>query len=66
MKTEKETIKEQKKQIQEMEHYISALEEENKLQKELVEMLTRQNSVLQQHYEEYVGTVHRMMKDFES
>lgn len=64
MKSEKEIIKEQDKQIQEMEHYISALEKENKLQKELIEMLTRQNDVLQRHYEEYVETVHRMMKNF--
>lgn len=66
MKTDKELLKEQKKQMQEMEQYISVLEEENTLQKQLIEMLQKQNAVLQQHYEEYVDTVHQMMKDFES
>lgn len=66
MKTDKEILKEQEKQIQEMEQYISTLEEENALQKQLIKMLEQQNTVLQQHYEEYVDTVHRMMKDFES
>lgn len=66
MKTDKEIIKEQEKQIYEMEQYISALEKENALQKQLAEMLEQQNTVLQQHYEEYADTVHRMMKDFES
>lgn len=66
MKTDKEIIKEQEKQIQEMERYISALEKENTMQRQLIEMLEQQNTVLQQHYEEYVDMVHRMMKDFES
>ena len=65
MKTDKEIIKEQGKQIQEMEQYISALEKENALQRQLIEMLEKQNAVLQQHYEEYVDKVHQMMKDFE-
>lgn len=63
---DKELIKEQAKQIREMEQYISALEKENTIQRQLIEMLEQQNTVLQQHYEEYVNTVHRMMKEFES
>lgn len=66
MKTDKEIMKEQAKRIQEMEQYISTLEEENTLQRQLIEMLNRQNSVLQKNYEEYVDMVHRMMNDFES
>ena len=66
MKTDNEIIKDQKKYIQEMEQYISALEKENALQRQMIEMLEQQNTVLQQHYEQYVDTVHRMMKDFES
>ena len=66
MKTEKEIIKEQEKYIQEMEHYISILEEANARQKQTIEMLEQHNTVLQQHYEQYVDTVHRMMKDLES
>lgn len=66
MKTDKEIIKEQEKQIYEMKQYISALEQENALQKQLAEMLERQNTVLQQHYKEYVDKVHQMMKDFEA
>lgn len=63
---DKEIIKEQAKQIQEMERYISDLEKENTMQRQLIEMLEQQNTVLQQHYEKYVDMVHRMMKDFES
>lgn len=66
MKTENETRKAQEKYIQEMEQYISSLEKENALQRQLIEMLEQQNAVLQQHYEEYVDTVHRMIKDFEA
>lgn len=66
MKTEKEIIREQEKYIQEMEHYISILEEANAQQKQSIEMLEQPNMVLQHHYEQYVNTVHRMMKDFES
>jgi len=49
-----------------MEQYISALEKENVLQRQMIEMLEQQNTVLQQHYKEYVDKVHQMMKDFES
>ena len=66
MKTDKEIIKEQERQIYEMEQYISALEKENALQRQMIEMLEQQNNVLQQHYKEYVDKVHQMMKDFES
>lgn len=66
MLSEKEIIRKQEKHILEMEQYISALEEENELQRQLVEMLQQQNSVLQQHYEKYVDAVHQMMNDLES
>lgn len=65
MLSEKEIIKKQEEHIKEMEQYIFTLEEENKVQKELIEMLERHNSVLQQHYDQYVDTVHRMMNDLE-
>lgn len=48
-----------------MEEYIFTLEEENKLQKQVIEMLEQHNCVLQQHYDQYVDTVHRMMNDLE-
>lgn len=66
MLSEKEIIRTQEKHIREMEQYISALEKENNVQKQLIEMLEQQASVLQQHYDEYVDTVHRMMNDIES
>ena len=46
MKTDREIIKEQAKQIQEMEQYISTLEK-NTIQRQLIEMLEQQNTVLQ-------------------
>ena len=66
MLSEKEIIKKQEKHIKEMEQYIFTLEKENKLQKQLIEMLEQHNSVLQQHYDQYVDTVQRMMNDLES
>ena len=65
MKTGKEILKEHEKQIQEMAQYISALKKENSPQRQPVKMLKQQNTVLQRHYEEYVGTVHQMIKDFD-
>ena len=66
MKTEHETRKAREKYIREMEQYISSLEKENALQRQLIEMLEQQNAVVQRHHGEYVETVHRMMKDFEA
>lgn len=66
MSLEKEIIKKQEQRISEMEQYISALEDENKLQREFIEMLQKENSLLQKHYEDYVEAVHRMMKDLDS
>ena len=34
-------------------------------QKKYIQEMEQQNTALQQHYEQYVDTVHRMMKEFE-
>ena len=66
MLSEKEIIKKQEQRISEMEQYIFALHEENKLQRELIEMLQKENSLIQKHYEDYVNAVHKMMNDLDS
>lgn len=64
--SDKNIMKKQEAYIQEMEQYISALEAENDLHKQMIEMLQEQNAALQRHYEEYADAVHRMMDDFQS
>jgi TolA-binding protein len=61
----KKTLQEQEERIQEMEHVISLLEEENSLQQQLVEKYKEENQMLQRHMKEYTELVHRMMQDFD-
>lgn len=60
----KNAMEKQEGYIQEMENYISLLEEENGLQKQLIAKLQEENSMLQRQYEDYAKAVHQMMNDF--
>lgn len=57
----KNAIKKQEDYIREMENYISLLEEENNLQKQLIAKLQEENSMLQKQYGDYTKAVHQMM-----
>ena len=48
---------------QEMEQVISLLEEENSLQRQLIEKLQEENRMLEKHAEEYLETMRRMLQD---
>jgi TolA-binding protein len=61
----RKTLQEQEERMQEMEHVISLLEEENSLQQQLVEKYKEENQMLQRHMKEYTELVHRMMQDFD-
>jgi len=56
-------LKEQEGRIQEMERMISLLEEENGLQRQLIERLEEENSVLEKHAQKYLETMHKMLED---
>lgn len=61
----KNVIKKQEDYIQEMENYISLLEEESNLQRQLIAKLQEENRVLHKQYGDYVEAVHQMMKDLD-
>lgn len=56
-------LKEQEGRIKEMERMISLLEEENGLQRQLIERLKQENSVLEKHAQKYLETMHKMLED---
>lgn len=56
-------LKEQEGRIQEMEQMISLLEEENSLQRQLIERLKAENSVLEKHAQKYLETMRKMLED---
>ena len=60
------TLKEQEERIGEMEQIISLLEEENSLQRQLIEKLQEENLTLTRHMDDYSDAVRRMLKDFDS
>lgn len=49
--------------IREMERIISLLEEENSLQRQLIERLEEENSVLEKQAQKYLETMHKMLED---
>lgn len=59
----KKALEEQKGRIQEMERIISLLEKENSLQRQIIEKLKEENSVLEKHAQEYLETMRRMLED---
>jgi len=56
-------LKEQEGRIQEMEQMISLLEEENSLQRQLIEGLKEENDVLEKHAQKYLETMRKMLED---
>ena len=59
----KKILEEQEGQIQEMERMISLLEEENSLQRQLIEGLKEENSVLEKQAQKYLETMRKMLED---
>lgn len=59
----KKALVEQEGRIQEMERIISLLEKENSLQRQIIEKLKEENSVLEKHAQEYLETMRRMLED---
>lgn len=57
--------KEQEECIREMEQVISLLEEENSLQRQLIEKLEEENRVLQKHANDYSKAMRQMLEDFQ-
>lgn len=61
----KNALKKQEDYIQEMENYISVLEAQNEQQRQLIEKLLEENSMIQRQYEEYTSLVRRMMDELQ-
>ena len=53
-------LEEQEGRIREMERIISLLEEENSLQRQLIEGLKEENSVLEKQAQKYLETMRKM------
>lgn len=64
-KLHENALKKQEAYIQEMENYISVLETQNELQRQLIEKLQEENSMIQRQYEEYTSLVRRMMDELQ-
>ena len=56
-------LEEQEGRIREMERIISLLEEENSLQRQLIEGLKEENSVLEKQAQKYLETMRKMLED---
>ena len=48
-----------------MEQVISLLEEENSLQRQLIEKLQEENRMLHRHVDDYSGAMRQMLEDFQ-
>lgn len=59
----KKVLEEQEGRIREMERIISLLEEENSLQRQLIERLREENDVLEKHAQKYLETMRKMLED---
>lgn len=57
--------KRQEERIREMEQVISLLEEENSLQRQLIEKLGEENRMLQKHANDYSAAMRQMLEDFQ-
>ncbi len=62
-KVYKKALEEQEGRIQEMERMITLLEEENSLQRQIIEKLQEENSVLEKHAQKYLETMRAMLED---
>ena len=56
-------LEEQEGRIREMERIISLLEEENSLQRQLIDGLKEENSVLEKQAQKYLETMRKMLED---
>ena len=56
-------LEEQEGRIREMERIISLLEEENSLQRQLIEGLKEENSVLEKQAQKYLETMRKRVGD---
>ena len=63
LEPEKNAQEKQKLYIQEMEKYISLLEEENAQQKQIIGYLKEQNRIVEKNYKKYEELVHKMMAE---
>ena len=63
LEPEKTAQEKQKLYIQEMEKYISLLEEENAQQKQIIKYLKEQNRIIEKNYKKYEELVHKMMAE---
>ncbi len=59
----KKVLDEQEGRIREMERMITLLEEENSLQRQIIEKLQEENSVLEKHAQKYLETMRAMLED---
>lgn len=55
--------KKQEERIRELEQVLSLLEEENSLQRQLIEGLKEENSVLEKQAQKYLETMRKMLED---
>ncbi len=60
------TAEKQEERIREMERAISLLEEENHLQRQLIEKLQEENRMLEKHAQDYLGAMRQMLRDIHS
>lgn len=58
-----EIIQKQEMCIQEMQQTIELLEEENRLQKEVIHHLQEENEMLQRHMDDYVQVMRQMLDE---
>lgn len=65
-KSQEKTEKIQEERIREMEQAISLLEEENSLQKQLIEKLQGENRTLEEQAWKYLETMRQMLGDIHS
>lgn len=59
----KKVLEEQEGRIREMERIISLLEEENSLQRQIIERLREENDVLEKQAQKYLETMRKMLED---
>ncbi len=59
----KKALDEQEGRIREMERMITLLEEENSLQRQIIEKLQEENSVLEKHAQKCLETMRAMLED---
>lgn len=59
----KKALEEQEGRIREMERMLTLLEEENSLQRQIIEKLREENRMLEKHAQKYLETMRKMLED---